>query len=79
MNFKFEFLNFQINHLAQLGMINIIFKCKKHTYVKKFIVFTIIQHGFWLLSLYLHPIVLFVSGFEAPPWRCLWLMLWMQH
>jgi hypothetical protein len=39
---NFEFLNFHISHLAQLGMINITLKCQKKTHVKKFIVFTTI-------------------------------------
>jgi hypothetical protein len=36
MNFEFEFHNTHINYLAQLEMINIIFKCqkKKHMYKK---------------------------------------------
>jgi hypothetical protein len=57
MNFKFEFLNFHINHLTQLGMINIILKCLEKTYVKKFTIYTTIRHGFWLLFLYSHPFV----------------------
>jgi hypothetical protein len=36
-------------------MINIILKCQEKTYVKKFTIFTSIQHGFWLLNVYLHP------------------------
>jgi hypothetical protein len=35
MNFKFEFLNFNINHLAQLGMIYITLKCQKKNICKK--------------------------------------------
>jgi hypothetical protein len=35
-------------------MINITLKCRKKTYVKKFIVFTTIQHDFWLLCVYPH-------------------------
>jgi hypothetical protein len=56
MNFKFKFLNFHISHLTQLGMINITLKCHKKKYVKQFIIFTTIWNGFWLLSLYLHPL-----------------------
>jgi hypothetical protein len=56
MNSEFEFIKFHISHLAQFGMIYIILKSqKKKTYVKKFIVFSIIRHGFWLLSSYSHP------------------------
>jgi hypothetical protein len=42
MNFKFKFLNIHINHLTQLGMINITLKCQEKKYVKKFTIFTII-------------------------------------
>jgi hypothetical protein len=55
MKFEFEFLNIHISHLAQVGMINITLKCQEKTYVKKLTIFTIIRHGFWLLSVYLHP------------------------
>jgi hypothetical protein len=56
MKFEFEFLNIHICHLKQLGMINITSKFQEKTYVKKFTVFTIIRHGFWLLGVYLHPV-----------------------
>jgi hypothetical protein len=55
MNFSFEFLNFHISHWTQLGMINITFLRKFKSICKKFIVFIIIWHGFWLLSLYSYP------------------------
>jgi hypothetical protein len=35
MNFKFEFLNIHINHLTQLIMINITFKCQEKNICKK--------------------------------------------
>ncbi len=35
MNFKFEFLKTHINHLAQLRMINITFKCENKNTCKK--------------------------------------------
>jgi hypothetical protein len=35
MKFEFEFLNFHISHLTQLGMINITLKCQKKTICKK--------------------------------------------
>jgi hypothetical protein len=46
MNFLFEFLNFHISHLTQLGMINITLKCQKKTYLKKFTIFTTIDIAF---------------------------------
>jgi hypothetical protein len=55
MNFKFEFLNIHISHLAQLIMISISLKCQEKTYVKKFTISTTIRHGFWFLYLYSNP------------------------
>jgi len=37
-----KFLTIHINHLTQLGLINIILKCQEKTYVKKFTIFTTI-------------------------------------
>jgi hypothetical protein len=66
MNFKFEFFNIHISHLAQLGMINITLKCqKKKTYVKMFTIFNTIQHGFWLLCVNLHPFKIHICIREA--------------
>jgi hypothetical protein len=57
MNFKFEFVNFHINHLAQLGMINITLKCQEKNIYKKVHSFHHYSTWFWLLFLYLHPIM----------------------
>jgi hypothetical protein len=50
MKFWFEFLNFHVSHLTQLGMINITFKCHKKNICKK-------VHNFhhcstWFLALF---------------------------
>jgi hypothetical protein len=37
-----KFFTIHINHLTQLGLINIILKCQEKTYVKKFTIFTTI-------------------------------------
>jgi hypothetical protein len=72
--FIFEFLNTSISHLTQLTLVNIIIKCQNKTYVKKFMIFITIWHGFWLLWTCLYVWSPLSYGLQCclSPWSYIW-------